>query len=109
MKVSAAITPWAMDGDTGLEYDYTISAGDTEKLHTGIMLGIPDVGDAEIILDLTMNGNIDSLEMVFAFDLDVVILGFDNYCSDYFPDECPLTFIDTPLDSGDSSPSAKNA
>ena len=64
---------------------------------------------AEIILDLTMNGNIDSLEMVFAFDLDVVILGFDNYCSDYFPDECPLTFIDTTIDFGDFCPSAKKA
>ena len=77
------------------------SAGDDVELPTGIYLGIPDVGDVQIMLQIAMDGNIDELTMTFGFDLCIDILGWNECCSAYFPEECPLVFLDTTMSFGD--------
>jgi hypothetical protein len=90
------------DGDTGLVFTYSVSAGDVGEVPTGIIVGIPDVGDAEIYLTYELYGNIDELTMVFGFDLGITVLGITTYCSSVDPDQCPLTFLNETIAFSDS-------
>merc|ERR1712167_114154 len=90
-----------IDGDTGLTFSYTAEAGDNLELPTGIYLGIPDVGDVQIMLDVVMEGNIDELTMKFGFDLCMDVMGWDTCCSEVEPEACPLVFLDTTMAFGD--------
>ena len=90
------------DGDTGLVFSYAIYAGEEGKIPTGILLGIPDVGDAEIYLTYEMYGNLDALFMVFGFDLGVTLFDYTTYCSEIYPSESPLIFLNETISFGDS-------
>jgi hypothetical protein len=91
-----------VDGDTGLEFTYTVSAGEQGEIPTGIFVGVPDVGDAEIYLTYEMYGNIEELTMVFGFDLGVDVFGITTYCSTVDPTQCPLIFFNETIDFSDS-------
>ena len=62
------------------------------------MVGVPAVGDAEVLLSYAISGDLEELQLTFGFDLGVTILGYQNLCSDYYPDQCPVTFLDTTLE-----------
>ena len=47
----ASISVSMTDEATGLEYDYTVAANTSGEAPTGIMIGVPGVGDAEVLLD----------------------------------------------------------
>jgi hypothetical protein len=81
----------------GIEFQETFASGDSGTAPTGIMVGVPGVGDAEVLLSYTINGDLENLEMTFGFDLGVTILGYQNLCSGYYPDKCPVVFLDTTL------------
>lgn len=89
-----------IDGDTGLTFSASLTSGDTGSLPTGIMLGVPDVGEAEIVLVYTIMGNIDNLEVILGFDLQITTMGIVNTCSYWYPSECPLIFFDETINFG---------
>jgi hypothetical protein len=91
-----------MVDEMGFEFEEEFSAGDTGYLPTGLILGVPEVGDAEIYLAYTLNGSIDNLAMKFGFDLGVTVFGFTTYCSSLYADKCPIWFMDQTLDFGNS-------
>lgn len=97
------------DYATGLTFSYSITTGDTGEVPTGISVGVPGVGDAMIYLTYELSGNLDALEMKFGFDLGLTVLGYTSYCSDYYPEQCPLIFLDETIDFGDACSSAKVA
>ena len=82
----------------GIEFSESFASGDSGVAPTGIMVGVPAVGDAEVLLSYTISGDLEALQMTFGFDLGVTILGYQNLCSDYYPDKCPVTFLDTTLE-----------
>lgn len=90
------------DGDTGLVFTYAVDAGEQGEVATGILIGVPGVGDAEIYLTYELNGNLDALNMVFGFDLGITTFGYTTYCSSIYPSECPLIFLNETIDFGDS-------
>ena len=83
-------------------FEYSIEEGDTGEIMTGISLGIPAVGSADIYLTYTLSGNIDELYMQFGFDLGVTFPIYGTtYCKDTYPDKCPYVFLDTTMSFGD--------
>ncbi|GMH61297.1 hypothetical protein TrRE_jg8723 [Triparma retinervis] len=82
----------------GIEFSESFASGDSGVAPTGIMVGVPAVGDAEVLLSYAISGDLEELQLTFGFDLGVTILGYQNLCSDYYPDKCPVTFLDTTLE-----------
>ena len=83
-------------------FEYMINEGDEGVIPTGLFLGLPGVGSADIYLTYMLSGNIDSLKMSFGFDLGVTIPIYGTtMCSDEYPDKCPLVFLDTEVDFGE--------
>mmetsp|Transcript_15739 Transcript_15739/g.32329 ORF Transcript_15739/g.32329 Transcript_15739/m.32329 type:complete len:203 (+) Transcript_15739:22-630(+) len=82
----------------GIEFTESFASGDSGVAPTGIMVGVPAVGDAEVLLSYEISGDLEALQLTFGFDLGVTILGYQNLCSDYYPDKCPVTFLDTTLE-----------
>jgi len=90
------------DGNTGVVFTYAVDEGQQGEVSTGIFIGVPGVGDAEIYLTYDLNGNLDALNMVFGFDLGITTFGYTTYCSQIEPNECPLIFLNETVDFGDS-------
>jgi len=82
----------------GIEFQESFASGDSGTAETGIMIGLPKFGDAEILLAYSLAGDIEALEMQFGFDLGVTVLGYQQTCGGYFPDKCPVMFLDTTLE-----------
>jgi hypothetical protein len=82
----------------GIEFSESFASGDSGTAPTGIMVGVPAVGDAEVLLSYSIAGDLEALELQFGFDLGVTILGYQNLCSGYYPDKCPVIFLDTTLE-----------
>jgi len=95
---SLAIT--MMDGDTQYKFNVSITSGDSGSIPTGIMIGIPDVGDVEIILMYVLSGNIDNLTVQLGVDLSATVLGFTETCSGIYPEECPVWFYSQTMNFG---------
>lgn len=89
-----------MDGDTQYTFSVSITSGDTGSVPTGIMVGIPGVGDVEIVLMYVMSGNIDNLTVQLGFDLSMTVLGFTETCSGIYPEECPVWFYSQTMNFG---------
>jgi hypothetical protein len=88
------------DGATGLTFSTSITSGETGSLPTGIMIGVPELGEVQIILDYKLNGNIDSLTVELGFDFEIVVFGFTEKCSTIYPNECPVEFFDETISFG---------
>ena len=88
------------DTDTGLSFTYSITSPETVSVPTGLMVGIPDIGSAEIILVLTLSGNIDYLTIYVGMDLSVTVLGFTETCSAVDPSVCPVQLLSETIDFG---------
>ena len=56
----------------------------------GIMIGIPEVGDVEIVFAYEVYGNIDSISIKLGFDLALTVLGITETCGDFSPSVCPV-------------------
>lgn len=97
-SADASVAFKLIDGDTGLEFDYTVD-GDSGigDIPTGIEIGVPDVGDVEIILAYDMKISAGAVEIKFGVDLEMTVMGFTEKCSDWYPDECPQWFLDVSM------------
>ena len=94
----ASMTITLKDKDTGLSFTYTINLEDSGSVPTGLEIGIPDIGNAEILLTYSLSGNLDSLTIELGIDFQVCVVGVCKTCSDYFPSECPVEFIKETID-----------
>lgn len=88
------------DGDTGLTFSASLSAGESGSIPTGIMIGVPEFGEVQLLLTYKLNGNIDALTVDLGFDFEIVVFGFTEKCSTYFPSECPVWFFDETINFG---------
>lgn len=88
------------DGDTGLTFSTSLTSGETGSIPTGILIGVPGVGDVEIILMYKISGNIDSLTVDLGVDLEATVLGFSETCSAIYPSKCPVWFFEETIDFG---------
>ena len=99
---SPATLRFYMVDEVGLEFEEVFEAGDTGEMPTGLLLGLPEVGDAEIYLAYTIDGSIDSLHLKFGFDLGATVFGFTTYCSSLYPSKCPIWVMDETLSFNDA-------
>lgn len=81
------------DTDTGLTFSYSITAGETGSVPTGLYIGIPDLGNAQILLTYELTGNIEDLTINLGIDFEVCVLFVCTKCSTLFPSECPAIFL----------------
>jgi hypothetical protein len=96
----ASVSITLKDSDTGYEFTTEITSGDTGSIPTGIMIGVPEVGEAEIVLMYKLLGNIDQLQLQLGFDLSVTVFGYTQTCSSYYPSKCPLWVFDETIPFG---------
>ena len=97
----ATVSITLQDGDTGYQFNTQITAGDSGSIPTGLMIGVPEVSEAEIVLMYQLSGNIDQLHLRLGFDLSATILYETVTCSYYYPEKCPLWVFDETIAFGD--------
>jgi len=88
------------DGATGYTFSESLTSGDTGSLPTGIMIGVPGVGNVQLVLAYKISGNIDALTVDLGVDLSMVVFGFTETCSSYYPTECPVWFFQETINFG---------
>lgn len=96
----ATVTITLQDGDSGYKFTESMSAGENGSIPTGIMIGVPEFGSAEIVLLYELSGNIDQLHLKLGFDLTATIL-FETYTCSGYSSECPLWVFDEVIPFGD--------
>ena len=97
----ATVSITLQDGDTGLQFTTSMSAGESGSIPTGLMVGVPEFGSAEIVLIYELSGNIDELHLKLGFDLTLTLLFTPYTCSAEYPSECPLWVFDEVISFGD--------
>lgn len=96
----ATIAITMIDGATQYEFSVSLTSGDTGSIPTGIMIGVPGVGDVEVVLLYVLSGNIDNLTVKLGIDLNATVLGFTESCSSVYPEECPVWFYSQTMNFG---------
>lgn len=92
-----------VDGDTGLKFDTgPIKSGMSGSLPTGIILGVPGVGNVQLLLSYKMLGNADSLTVDLGMDFEIVVFFISEKCSTFFPSDCPVWFFEETINFGDN-------
>lgn len=89
-----------VDQASGITFSESITTGESGSIPTGISVGVPMVGDVEILLAYTMSGNIDQLYVKLGVDLQAVIMGWTEKCSQVYPNDCPVYFYEETINFG---------
>lgn len=100
-KDPAELTFHIADEDTGITFDYEIDGDMAGTVPTGIMIGVPEIGNVEIVLTYDVSGSIDQLDVVLGLDLQATVVGLTTSCSSIYPSECPVIFFDETVAFGD--------
>jgi hypothetical protein len=82
------------EADAGVDYTYQFTSGETEEIPVpDLNVPIPGLGDAGVMMDVKIDGNVDALEIAMGIDACVDTYGYETCASTYDPVDFPIWIL----------------